>query len=120
MSMARARRTVSHPVDHPHQMVFVVLENSTNKLSQNMWCHLVVTIEMEIERYAWLMHGRWFTEPSSMKQSACWGFELFTDKVEDLKAELRLARSSYDPEGMFWVVTAGPSEELLPAFKNPS
>lgn len=92
------------PIDRPHQLVYVTIGNTDGKLSQNMWCHFVVHVEQAIERYAWQLHGRWFTETSWIRQSGCWGFEIFTDdeSVVKLREELRLAASAFDQDEIVW------------------
>lgn len=108
------------PLDWPHQTVFLTLDNSSNKLSQNMWCHVVVYLDKAIDDHVWLVHGRWFTEPSSMKQSACWAFEIFTEdgSVERLRKEVKGIVLGFLPEEVTWSVAQ--PEILTPSGERSS
>lgn len=106
-------------MQRPQETVFVTLENYGDKLSQNLWCHLVLAIREMIHKHAFIMHGHWFTEPSDARQSACWGFQIFTDQgdVEKLRALLTREVGAWGLQRMGWVQTQG--EWIEPPANTP-
>lgn len=84
--------------------MYVTIGNTDGKLSQNEWCHLIVYVEGAIAKNVWMLHGKWFTETSWMRQSACWGFEIFTDdgSVAKLQGALRSLAKSFHQDQIVW------------------
>ncbi len=102
-------------IDRPHQLVYVTVGNTDGKLTQNMWCHFLVYVEGSINEHVWTLHGRWLTETSWLRQSACWGFEIFTDddSVGKLQKELRQHAKAFRQDSIVWAPAQ--SEMLTPS-----
>lgn len=88
----------------PMIVAFVILENSSNEMTQNTWAFCVASVRETIHRYAWNCE-EWFTEPSSGRQSVCWGIQVFTDHGTDekLRAELGMQARAWKPKSIEWV-----------------
>lgn len=84
-------------------LVFVTVDNSTNRLSQNEWCHMVASMRSYIHRRAWTVE-EFFTEPSSNRQSVCWSLRVYTHQGADkeLKKDLAMVARSWHVESIEW------------------
>lgn len=100
--------------DLPQVLVFVTVDNSTNRLSQNEWCHFVASMRSYIHRRAWTV-DEFFTEPSSNRQSVCWSMRIYTHESahEELKEDVAMVARSWHVESVGWSVAT--MEDLTPS-----
>lgn len=101
--------------NRPSVLVYVTIGNSDNRLTQSEWAFFVGSVRAAIRRYAWTMHGEWFSEPSSSRQNACWGFQVFIDDSSrlSLKADLRREAKVWNQHEIAWAEAE--VEMLLPS-----
>jgi hypothetical protein len=99
--------------------VYVSIGNSDDKLTQNDWSHFYAWTADRIDRHAWKVHGRWFSDPSSPWQNAAWCFEIAPHAAESLKRALAATALVYRQDSIAWAVAEttfiGPARDEPPA-----
>lgn len=82
--------------------VYVSIGNSDDKLTQNEWSHFYAWVAGAIDRTAWQVHGRWFSDPSSPWQNAAWCFEIAPHVAVELKGELARQAKTWRQDSIAW------------------
>ena len=75
--------------------LYVLIGNSDDKLTQPEWADFVEDVQEVVTHHAAVIHGKWFSEPSSPWQNACWCIEVNDHGYEDFTACLTRVREEY-------------------------
>ena len=102
--------------------VYISIGNSDDKLTQNEWSHFYAWVADRIDRHAWRVHGRWFSDPSSPWQNAAWCMEIAPHAAESLKRALAESAKTYRQDSIAWaeapvtefIGSAGAARETTP------
>lgn len=62
-------------------IVYISIGNSDDKLTQSQWHDYMQDVDLVFDYVQ--IHGRWFSEPISIYQSACWCVEFDPDRIVD-------------------------------------
>lgn len=84
--------------------VHVSIENSDDKLPQSEWANFVAVTGEAIDRYSQVVHGSWFSSPSSRYQNAIWGFEIDVRTADVLKVRLEMIKGMFNQDSIAWTV----------------
>lgn len=76
--------------------------NSDDKLKQHDWAQLLDAIEETLVHYHVSWIGKWFSDPCSPFQNACFAFTLDEDKRPELKGEMRALAVLFQQDAITW------------------
>lgn len=94
---------------------YVSIGNSDDKLGQAQWAEFIADMEAAVEEHTSHTHGRWFSEPNSQWQSACWCVEFDEEDLRPyyhFRDQLRTFAEYYDQDS---IAFATATTELLAA-----
>lgn len=82
--------------------VYISIDNSYDKLTQNEWAHYVALVREAIRNLAFRQHSEWFSSGDSPWQNACWCVEVQPVMVDDLKARLAREAKAFNQNSIAW------------------
>ena len=85
-------------------IVYVSIGNSDDSLTQEKWSEFTHRVEQDLSISAKNMHGRWFSQPNSPWQNACWCIELSDDEeiIDELQERLGILAGRYSQNSIAW------------------
>jgi hypothetical protein len=89
-------------------IVFISIGNSDDKLTQRRWSQYVKRVDVLLELCD-PIHGRWFSEPDSPYQNACWCVEFSgtpgiseIEWIQRVRQSLRSIAAEFDQDSIAW------------------
>lgn len=81
-------------------IIYVSIGNSDDKLNQKEWATFQKSFAQEMADVAVLVHGVWFSEPTSRYQNACICMEIDRDSLPEIRGLLGVLAADYSQDSI--------------------
>lgn len=89
-------------------IVYISIGNSDDKLTQVQWNDFCTEMDYVLDQAPRHAHGKWFSEPRSIYQNACWCIDMPDSEVgtQELVERLRRLAKKYRQDSIAWAEVA--------------